>query len=123
MIRRPPRSTLCPYTTLFRSGVVVGGDQDAGSVGVDVRSEQVGLPVGERGAEGGQTDGGAVAGEGERDGVERSLDEGRGGAGGERGPVHVEAEQMLALAVQVGGGGVEVPGSGTAVVGRSEEHT
>src|SRR3712207_8300019 len=66
MIRRPPRSTLCPYTTLFRSGVVVGGDQDAGSVGVDVRSEQVGLPVGERGAEGGQTDGGAVAGEGER---------------------------------------------------------
>src|SRR2546427_4103125 len=24
MIRRPPRSTLFPYTTLFRSGVVVG---------------------------------------------------------------------------------------------------
>src|SRR3712207_7941191 len=23
MIRRPPRSTLCPYTTLFRSGVEV----------------------------------------------------------------------------------------------------
>src|SRR3712207_6872884 len=23
MIRRPPRSTLCPYTTLFRSGVNV----------------------------------------------------------------------------------------------------
>src|SRR3712207_8700174 len=22
MIRRPPRSTLCPYTTLFRSGLV-----------------------------------------------------------------------------------------------------
>src|SRR2546422_4968386 len=25
MIRRPPRSTLFPYTTLFRSGAVVGG--------------------------------------------------------------------------------------------------
>src|SRR3712207_6990758 len=25
MIRRPPRSTLFPYTTLFRSGVVVDG--------------------------------------------------------------------------------------------------
>src|SRR5258706_9589590 len=26
MIRRPPRSTLFPYTTLFRSGVAVGDD-------------------------------------------------------------------------------------------------
>src|SRR3712207_7715415 len=25
MIRRPPRSTLFPYTTLFRSGVTLGG--------------------------------------------------------------------------------------------------
>src|SRR3989442_9329595 len=25
MIRRPPRSTLFPYTTLFRSGVISGG--------------------------------------------------------------------------------------------------
>src|SRR5256885_12784462 len=31
MIRRPPRSTLFPYTTLFRSGVVLG---DAG-YGID----------------------------------------------------------------------------------------
>src|SRR2546422_7637108 len=29
MIRRPPRSTLFPYTTLFRSGRIVGND-DAG---------------------------------------------------------------------------------------------
>src|SRR3989449_6667767 len=28
MIRRPPRSTLFPYTTLFRSGDVVGGNVD-----------------------------------------------------------------------------------------------
>src|SRR5690242_20791975 len=25
MLRRPPRSTLFPYTTLFRSGLIVGG--------------------------------------------------------------------------------------------------
>src|SRR2546430_13686150 len=28
MIRRPPRSTLFPYTTLFRSQVPEGGEQD-----------------------------------------------------------------------------------------------
>src|SRR2546421_6332000 len=28
MIRRPPRSTLFPYTTLFRSIAAVGGDRD-----------------------------------------------------------------------------------------------
>src|SRR5256885_16638889 len=54
MIRRPPRSTLFPYTTLFRSGA--GGDTDrddvgavadrdgggevAGGVGGDRRSEE-----------------------------------------------------------------------------------
>src|SRR3712207_7445124 len=27
MIRRPPRSTLFPYTTLFRSAVLVAGEQ------------------------------------------------------------------------------------------------
>src|SRR3712207_9092642 len=29
MIRRPPRSTLFPYTTLFRSTLVVGGGDSA----------------------------------------------------------------------------------------------
>src|SRR3712207_8884462 len=29
MIRRPPRSTLCPYTTLFRSAGCLGLSQDA----------------------------------------------------------------------------------------------
>src|SRR3712207_8417012 len=29
MIRRPPRSTLFPYTTLFRSGADLGGQADA----------------------------------------------------------------------------------------------
>src|SRR5256885_11674194 len=32
MIRRPPRSTLFPYTTLFRSWVAAGGPQGAGPV-------------------------------------------------------------------------------------------
>src|SRR5256885_9762507 len=34
MIRRPPRSTLFPYTTLFRS-LVVGVDVDPGALGFD----------------------------------------------------------------------------------------
>src|SRR2546426_9177477 len=37
MIRRPPRSTLFPYTTLFRSqrrGVEVAGPQQAGGTGL-----------------------------------------------------------------------------------------
>src|SRR3712207_7104854 len=54
MIRRPPRSTLFPYTTLFRSGLApvaraarvglqerreVGGDLDAHAVGVRERGD------------------------------------------------------------------------------------
>src|SRR3989449_5142302 len=35
MIRRPPRSTLFPYTTLFRSLVVVADDLEAVRVGVE----------------------------------------------------------------------------------------
>src|SRR5258708_13440970 len=31
MIRRPPRSTLFPYTTLFRSRAVLGADQRHGA--------------------------------------------------------------------------------------------
>src|SRR5258705_7121740 len=36
MIRRPPRSTLFPYTTLFRSRLVGGGlvDDDVGAAGI-----------------------------------------------------------------------------------------
>src|SRR5688572_31765803 len=35
MIRRPPRSTLFPYTTLFRSLLVLGGRPVGGDGGVD----------------------------------------------------------------------------------------
>ena len=40
MIRRPPRSTLFPYTTLFRSGGIVGVGVQAGKLGVDLRYER-----------------------------------------------------------------------------------
>src|SRR3712207_7661559 len=36
MIRRPPRSTLFPYTTLFRSDPEEGGVASPGGVGFDV---------------------------------------------------------------------------------------
>src|SRR5256885_10424382 len=53
MIRRPPRSTLFPYTTLFRSLARVPGDvgpgrglvDDAAHVGVDERLEQRAEPL------------------------------------------------------------------------------
>src|SRR3712207_1635692 len=39
MIRRPPRSTLFPYTTLFRSGGAVRGDGRRGRQLMEVRQE------------------------------------------------------------------------------------
>src|SRR5256886_3355429 len=47
MIRRPPRSTLFPYTTLFRSldDAVVDQRQGAAAVGVRVRVDRVGRAV------------------------------------------------------------------------------
>src|SRR5689334_24338953 len=39
MIRRPPRSTLFPYTTLFRSEAVVAVNDAGGGLGRDVREE------------------------------------------------------------------------------------
>src|SRR5260370_28160871 len=44
MIRRPPRSTLFPYTTLFRSSFVRGGLQDL-SVSRPRSSVSWGIPV------------------------------------------------------------------------------
>src|SRR5947209_14250226 len=42
MIRRPPRSTLFPYTTLFRSARSLGArGEDAGACGEDVRRRRV----------------------------------------------------------------------------------
>src|SRR3712207_6921139 len=48
MIRRPPRSTLFPYTTLFRSGVDVVDAGDAGGVrGVLAGADLADLGAGE----------------------------------------------------------------------------
>src|SRR3712207_8851979 len=47
MIRRPPRSTLFPYTTLFRSAVVGSGTATGG---LYERAREVGRLVAERGA-------------------------------------------------------------------------
>src|SRR5256885_5670549 len=48
MIRRPPRSTLFPYTTLFRSSVAPEGrhvDQHFAIVGPRVRPNRIGEPM------------------------------------------------------------------------------
>src|SRR3712207_8564469 len=54
MIRRPPRSTLFPYTTLFRSGqleflVDVAGDREAVGGGVHGRGDDAQVPADEHG--------------------------------------------------------------------------
>src|SRR5258708_15115643 len=42
MIRRPPRSTLFPYTTLFRSRLVVSGRRPAEGKALEVELQQLG---------------------------------------------------------------------------------
>src|SRR3712207_7354681 len=48
MIRRPPRSTLFPYTTLFRSGLRRGEVAQAVAVGEAAALREVPLPVEDR---------------------------------------------------------------------------
>src|SRR2546425_12837145 len=51
MIRRPPRSTLFPYTTLFRSGVPARVGQDIeGAGGLEAHAEPGGPQPGDHGA-------------------------------------------------------------------------
>src|SRR3712207_7755501 len=47
MIRRPPRSTLFPYTTLFRSGGEAGDAHDAGRFGGRIEVRAGGVERGE----------------------------------------------------------------------------
>src|SRR3712207_7835237 len=49
MIRRPPRSTLFPYTTLFRSVEREMRFERAGTAGVDAHIEQHGMVSGRAG--------------------------------------------------------------------------
>src|SRR3712207_8198337 len=46
MIRRPPRSTLFPYTTLFRSLICVSQDERARGEAAGVRAATVVIPNG-----------------------------------------------------------------------------
>src|SRR2546429_3829107 len=57
MIRRPPRSTLFPYTTLFRSEGVKDQDVDALSEPVDLAT----YPINEKGEEGAEDSGAGFA--------------------------------------------------------------
>src|SRR2546426_5963594 len=43
MIRRPPRSTLFPYTTLFRSNAAAGDDRAAGNDGIERHAHALGI--------------------------------------------------------------------------------
>src|SRR3712207_9056594 len=73
MIRRPPRSTLFPYTTLFRS-IVAGGDGgDTSVVGSDGTSSSVSVPGAPAPNVAGRTGAGGAAG---------GAGGGAGGAGG-----------------------------------------
>src|SRR3712207_8829007 len=65
MIRRPPRSTLFPYTTLFRSHADVGDEDVGGGRAQEVESRRS-AGGGERGGAGGGED---AAGEGQGGGV------------------------------------------------------
>src|SRR3712207_8021736 len=51
MIRRPPRSTLFPYTTLFRSLSDITIRKDAGEVEVNIHTARPGIVIGKSGSE------------------------------------------------------------------------
>src|SRR3712207_7227091 len=66
MIRRPPRSTLFPYTTLFRSGLDRGAAVGRGGAG-----------RGEEEAEGGAAAVAGLGADGDAHGVAEGLDDGQ----------------------------------------------
>src|SRR2546425_7530670 len=86
MIRRPPRSTLLPYTTLFRS---VGSGSDERGNGADERgAELCGDSAGGGGDDVGccvSVGGTGAVGDGDADGAERGWCECDGGAADVRG--------------------------------------
>src|SRR5689334_24359450 len=41
MIRRPPRSTLFPYTTLFRSDVITGLQENIGRLDTEIQATSI----------------------------------------------------------------------------------
>src|SRR3712207_7759060 len=63
MIRRPPRSTLFPYTTLFRSDLEGAGDRLAAHDPEQARHEEAGRQAGQAEQQGGEADIAEVAGD------------------------------------------------------------
>jgi hypothetical protein len=97
-------------------GVGVGGHDRVGFARPYVWPELVGLSVGERRAKRRDADEVTAAGECDGDRVEGAFDEHHGCTVGQRGCRLGEAVQLVALAEQVGLGGVEVLRSGVVVV-------
>src|SRR2546422_2204455 len=99
MIRRPPGSTLFPYTTLFRSRVAhVGGGQGV-TLGVGVVGHHVDVDRGVLGGGGGVVHrAGGV--------VDRAHGDGDGGRGGGRVGAGVDCGRGCVGSVDVGVGGV-----------------
>src|SRR5258707_4569380 len=112
MIRRPPRSTLFPYTTLFRSGVLVVGIED-GDDGLQDDGAGVEIFVDEVDGASGELD--AVveglllrfeAGEGRQErrvNIEDALGKGGYEEGGEKAHVAGEADEIDFVFVEYGG--------------------
>src|SRR4051794_41503586 len=74
MIRRPPRSTLFPYTTLFRSGAAGGRGAAGAAAGRPGQRPVRGAGEGDRGAGPAGRVGRAGAAGGERDGAGGEAD-------------------------------------------------
>src|SRR2546425_2271675 len=90
MIRRPPRSTLFPYTTLFRSHVMRDAELVGDEPRIGDRVERAAGPVGDRVAVAEQLHGGA-------DDFVAPLDEQRGGDGRIHPPGHRDENALRHL--------------------------
>src|SRR5437016_4392441 len=115
MIRRPPRSTLFPYTTLFRSrGVMVAGEGEADVGGLDALLELDRAQV-ELDAQGFEHVGGAALGGG---GAVAVFDDAHAGGGDDDGGGGGDVEGSADVAAGAAGvdddagGGIAVDGDG-----------
>src|SRR3989442_9610456 len=108
MIRRPPRSTLFPYTTLFRSLVVAGNRPGTGFVAAPGRAVAVGI-VG-----GGAAGVGVVTHRehGARDGVEQLRRERVPGLGAVRDVARAREDDRRVVGDQLDGDGVPAGDAG-----------
>ncbi len=112
VLGQEPVVTLCGEVP---GGVGVGGNDGCGAVQVRHRRQFEGLVLGQGGPEWGESDEVPSAGEGDRQSVQRPLDEHRSRPGRE--PVGADAEELGALGEDGGLRGVEVLGAAGRVVG------